>query len=373
MAIATAKSSSEVLMESAQTFGWRSLAVFVLLVESSALGIGYKDFPSELRDALDDRVDVLEDRGGACIAGRVVIEDEESIHGGQDVKVNLIANAEYPVRVYKGGWFILNRVASARSGNRNSRVVLRAFDYDPIDDAVQLEVDAITYLEYAMQRVSRRDQCSVSGDVADADENVIEGATVSLYFPHASLGLENSPRRLLRTDSDGAVVFRSLSPGEYVVLAHKNGFAHDRERVKLQPGDDAEPYLVLTPHLQVTIEYVYQPDGTTDFRSRDVEEGRFVWRHDPRSGVDFSTGKIVGGQTRDLELRQKHGKPMFRVFYAGRGNGFHDAGEVRFESVTEAPDSGYRTQALPCIEGHVYVVRTYEEGHYAKFVVKEIR
>jgi hypothetical protein len=44
---------------------------------------------------------------------------------------------------------------------------------------------------------------------------------------------------------------------------------------------------------------------------------------------------------------------------------------VDFESVTEAAENGYYTGTRPCVVGHVYVVRTYE-NNYAKFVVRSI-
>jgi hypothetical protein len=44
---------------------------------------------------------------------------------------------------------------------------------------------------------------------------------------------------------------------------------------------------------------------------------------------------------------------------------------VDFDSVTEAAQTGYSTTARPCVVGHTYVVRTYE-NKYAKFVVRSI-
>jgi hypothetical protein len=63
---------------------------------------------------------------------------------------------------------------------------------------------------------------------------------------------------------------------------------------------------------------------------------------------------------------------IFRMFYAnGKGNGFYDAGEVDFESVTEADENGYSMQVQPSVVGHVYIVKTYE-NNYAKFIVKSV-
>jgi hypothetical protein len=89
--------------------------------------------------------------------------------------------------------------------------------------------------------------------------------------------------------------------------------------------------------------------------------------------VDFSEGKVEGYEPddlRDLEVRQDQGILRFRNFYVNGRNGFYDAGLVDFDSVVEANDIGYSTHEKPCLSGHVYVVRTYEEDNYAKFIVQ---
>lgn len=92
-------------------------------------------------------------------------------------------------------------------------------------------------------------------------------------------------------------------------------------------------------------------------------------------GVDFSDGKVEGyepNSLRDLEMFQDQGKLKFRISYAnGQGNGFYDKGEVDFDSVIEAPVSGYSIDAKPVTVGHTYVVKTYE-NNYAKLIVNSI-
>jgi hypothetical protein len=93
-----------------------------------------------------------------------------------------------------------------------------------------------------------------------------------------------------------------------------------------------------------------------------------------QGGIDFSDGKVEGyepNSLRDIEMRQDQGKLKFQNFYVNGKNGFYDAGDVDFESITEAAETGYSTTAKPCIIGHTYIVRTYE-SNYAKFVVRSI-
>jgi len=98
-------------------------------------------------------------------------------------------------------------------------------------------------------------------------------------------------------------------------------------------------------------------------------------------GFRFATGDLSTGtpeSRRDIDFRDANGSlASHQVFHSAVGNSFYDAGEVPFESVTEA-DANPRvypadppTRSLPVNLNHVYVVKTLD-GKYAKFVVRKI-
>ena len=127
------------------------------------------------------------------------------------------------------------------------------------------------------------------------------------------------------------------------------------------------------PVLRVAIEYVYQPDGSRRFDTDSVRTGELVWPAGHK-GVDFADGRIEGYQPeslRDLELGQERDELFFRNAYVNGRNGFYDAGNIAFDDVHAAKESGYQTRKQRCQAGHVYIVKTYE-GHFAKFIVHRI-
>jgi hypothetical protein len=127
----------------------------------------------------------------------------------------------------------------------------------------------------------------------------------------------------------------------------------------------------LFPQPRLFFEYVYQADGSQSFVDGALETGILSWRLDD-GGVDFSEGRVEGydsGDLRDLELLQELDVLSFDIWYVTGNDGFYDAGLVPFELITEAAETGYSTTPRLARLDHVYVVRTFEEDHYAKFVV----
>jgi len=131
--------------------------------------------------------------------------------------------------------------------------------------------------------------------------------------------------------------------------------------------------LKLYPNSCIVIDYVYQADGSSTFTDGDSQEGTIEWTVG-EGGIDFSDAKVEKYEPdspRDIELRQDQNNLEFRVFYCRGRNGFYDAGDVDFESVEEVAEDGYHTTKKPCVIGHTYIVRTYEDK-YAKFIVRRI-
>jgi hypothetical protein len=340
--------------------------------EPKTRGISFSDFPPQLRDILDERIAKLQTDGGICIAGRVKFSDGAPLGGGKDIMVNLSHGVDEPLWVYEGGWFIMGRNLSSHHAGPDKGFVLRAFGYEPIDASITVLDGEMTYLEFEMEKTPPEKLASVTGVVTDEHDRPVEAADVSISFPFANHGITNMPYMKTQTGPNGEYSFDGLSGAEHRVVASKSGYSYHSGRFTPHPGGVAEENLKLYPKRRTIIDYVYQANGSRDFTSGDLQSGIIDWLAG-EGGVDFSEGEVEEYEPddlRDLELHQEQGVLKFRVFYRNGRNGFYDAGAVPFDSVTEAAETGYATHEKSCEVGHVYVVRTYEEDNYAKFIVK---
>jgi hypothetical protein len=337
------------------------------------LAIDYNDFPPALQQILDQRTADLASKGGICVAGSVTTNNEVYFGSGKDVKINFLHGVDAPLWVYDGGWFIMDRTFPASSNQGPARLILRAFGYDPIDASIATTEGKITYAEFVMHKTPAEDLATVTGVVTDDQNEPVEGASVNLSFPSASHGVNEEPYRSVTTEPNGRYSFKGLSGTEHNLLAGESGYGYHSVRFTPSAGETVTKNLILYPNLKIVIDYVYQADGSRDFTSGDLEKGSIEWVHGSK-GVDFSDGKAEEYEPeslRDIEMRQGQGELNFQIFYVNGQNGFYDAGDVAFESVKEAAETGYSTKMRPCRAGHTYIVKTYE-NNYAKFVVRSI-
>jgi hypothetical protein len=341
---------------------------------SAAVAVDYNDFPADLQLILNERTAELESKGGVCVAGRVTLSDGAYISSDADVMVNLNCSVDEPLDVFKGGWFIAKEVLPPSYTSWYGRgLVVRAFGYDPLDASIRIQPDEITYLECVLEKTPAEKLSSVEGIVVDDHNEPVDGATVSISFPFVNLGMFDSPYRSMVTGPDGQYHFEGLSKTEHRISASASGHAVDSASIVPLPGEIQIVDLKLFPKLKIVMDYIYQADGSDDFTGGDLESSSIEWAAGSL-GLDFSDRglKDYNGQSlRDLELRQEQGVLKFYVTFCNGRKGFCDLGAVDFGSVTAAPQAGYQTRDVPCIVGHVYVVRTYEDN-YAKFVVRSI-
>jgi len=349
---------------------WGAVVLVLTLVRAAA-AVNYADFPADLRVLLDQRLASLHDSGGICIAGRVTMDDGRFIRDGQDVLVNLHHAVDEPCRIYPGGWFIMSRTLSSYYAGTGRGVVVRAFGYDPIDASVTVLDGYITYLDFVMYPTPEADLASIRGRVIDENSRPFNNARVLLDFPFASFGIGTQPLMELRSDATGYFEFTGLSITDHSLAAFATGYAYHLVLLTPPVGGVAVQNLKLYPNRRITIDYVYQANGSRSFTSGSIHTGTIDWLNGV-GGVDFSAGAVEGydpNDLRDLDMRQVQDVLEFDIGYATGYNGFYDAGAVDFDSVVEAAATYYPTQEKPCLVGHVYVVRTYEENNYAKFLV----
>jgi hypothetical protein len=353
------------------------LVVIALVLAGCALN--HDSFPKALQQDLDKRITELKSNEGVCIAGRVKMSDGAHISNGKDVMINLYHGIDEPLWVYKDGWFIMGRTLSSSYAGPKKNFVLRAFGYDPIDASIAVLQGQMTYVEFVMHKTSPEDLASVTGIVINDQNEPFDGAIVNLSFPFASHGYRGDigytyPHMGMTTGPDGKYSFEGLSSAEISLVASKSGYAFHQVVFKPPAGKSETKDLKLYQNLGIIIDYVYQPDGSRIFTGQDLQTGTIEWVKS-NEGVDFSDGKVEGCEPqslRDIEMRQDQDKLKFMIFYGnGQNNGFYDAGDVVFESITEADENGYSMMAKPCVVGHTYIVRTYE-NNYAKFVVRSI-
>jgi len=358
------------------------IACFLIIIRFlnlPAAALNRNDFPKDLQRNLDQRITELKSKGGICIAGRVTMSDRAPISSGKDIMVNLCQDVDEPLWVYEDGWFIMGRTLSSHYAGTNKKFVLRAYGYDPIDAFITILQGEITYVEFVMHKTSPEDLASVTGIVVNDQNKPFAGASVNLSFPFANHGSRGDigytyPHMEMTTGQDGQYSFEGLSVAEHSLLvASPSGYAYHSVRFTPPAGGTAIENLELYRNRKIIIDYVYQADGNRSFDSGNLQTGTIEWVTGA-GGVDFSDGRVEGyepNSLRDIEMRQDQGVLKFQNFYCNGRNGFYDAGAVDFDSVTEAAETGYSSSERLCLVGHVYVVRTYEEDNYAKFIVKK--
>jgi len=352
--------------------------ICISLLNLPAAALNYNDFPPDFQQILDERTAELKLNGGIYIAGRVTMSDGYYIKSGEDVMVNLCHGIDEPLWVLDDGWFMMDHILSSNYAGEKRKLVFRAFGYEPNDAVITIPKGEITYVEFVMQKTFPEDLASVTGMVINDQNEPFDGAFVRLSFPYANHGRRGDigythPHMELTTGQDGKYFFEGLSAAKYSLSASASGYAYHHIKFTPPAGETAIEDLKLYPNRSIIIDYVYQADGNSTFTEGQLQEGTIEWVNG-REGIDFSEGRVEGydpNSLRDIEIKQDQDVLKFRIFYCNGQNGFYDRGDVDFESVTEAAQAGYNTKEKPCVIGHTYIVRTYE-NKYAKFIVRSI-
>ena len=259
----------------------------------------------------------------------------------------------------------------------------------------------VYYADIKLEKTPENELINLSRRVVVHDtDRPIAGATATLGGGRGSLvslpegetlqlpaGLGNSYRRTV-TDAEGRFTFERVSPfhSARVSMSGYSSIAQPRPAVdQMEEEQDIRLYRMR----DIEIEYVFQPDGSRDFTTGDLQPRTVILKStDTNRGFRFETGDLsavltspappVAEMRRDIDLRDISGNLLFRQInrLTAVGNGFYDVGEVPFESVAEASDNPRwysipPTESVPVNLNHVYVVKTLN-GKYAKFIVRKI-
>lgn len=266
---------------------------------------------------------------------------------------------------------------------------------------------------------------TLTGRVLSEDENNLGNVIVGLQKD----GISGYVAFAI-TDETGTYKFTQLPipqidnrESEYLISAEMAGFSKSYLRIQRDtrglyttgPNGYVQIYLsnnivnvpaiVLFKPKRVTLEWIYQPDGTPNFFGSELISGETslvsshttyiekptsidilrengipgpVTRRSNNNGFVFKQ-QIIAESGADFLFVHSYSIPTFFLVHNGAG-GIHDMGDVSLESIVSAPDKlkgvgthkYYDSSPTKAIVGHTYCVVTGTGAHYAKFRVTEI-
>ncbi len=204
---------------------------------------------------------------------------------------------------------------------------------------------------------------------------------------------------VVNTDVSGNYGFTNVNPDfsyAIVAAASVDGYTIDdlwvsSSSLGASGGTFTASPLVLLKPKQFTINWVYQPNGSTSSISGSPISGSVTLTSSTDKWISLGTINVVGNDygfcfsegsnatCEDFFVSNDHQYPT--SLWANNGNGgIHDMGAVSLASITEAPDKSngigtgqfYNNQATPAAIGHTYAVVTHDGNYYAKFYISEI-
>ena len=277
------------------------------------------------------------------------------------------------------------------------RFVVYTATHRPAVIKLPVAFGTVYYADIKLEKTPDDELVTISGIVLeDGTDSPIEDAAVYLRIANGivsvpggitvvpgGVGATQGLRRTA-TDKDGRFSFEKVTPQVYQISVAKSGHSPTKlPHLSPEQLEGTEHVFRYYKQRDIEIEYVFQSDGSRDFTKGNLQPRTVTLHPILNKGFRFATGDLSTGTTgtpegrRDIDFRDNNGSLAFhQVFYTEVGSGFYDAGEVPFDSVTEADADPLvypnpSTQSLPVNLNHVYVVKTLD-GKYAKFVVRKI-
>jgi len=295
--------------------------------------------------------------GGFAVGGQVSIDGNvPKLRTDFDVKMN-----RSPTYHFDDGWFI-----SRRNPNPTEATLLAHSAQAEFKKPIRVEDQKVNLFLVSLHKVSDGKLVTISGKVVTEDNVPLPNATVtiSVSFPGGYFGIGNRFDSKTTTDSQGHYAFSGFYPREYNLVATHADYCYCITNVR--EGDTQAEEIMQFKHRKVLLDIIYQPDGSEDFKNDNVIRRQVELRTENYVPLDTA-------RNNDLRLVIMDGRLQF-WHYMGSPNvyGHYDAGNVDFDSLNRIEHDRISRNSTPCELDHVYVVKTFENGNYAKFVVRKI-
>jgi serine/threonine protein kinase len=341
------------------------------------------DLSPEINRLFAKELDSAETNNENIIFGRVSFNDGARINGPEDVVVNFTQDRKNLfAKIRKDGWFCISNIQDSMPG----QLKLSAFDYHTWEETITIP-QGLAYYPIEMQRAKKEDLVPVQVNVVDESGRPMADIPLTFIIKTDIPRKGYCPTREVKTDNYGRCELYMAPNVDYSCwyLEDNSEYAYSYKDFVLAAGKTYNPLLItLFPkyNYTVNIKYVFQPDET----SRNLTYSKC--QHDE---CNFSNGQINGKLASSLDIRivtpsDTRYSPdfyltqigyqlcfVYNYFQSEKGGGLFDAWPiVNMDDFKEAPIEGYAQQYIPCLVGHLYLVKTLE-GRYAKFIVSSVK
>ncbi len=263
--------------------------------------------------------------------------------------------------------------------DKNPYLLIQLLGYE--DEVVHLDLEegGTRYLPNVVLKKSKV-YGMIKGKINLEEGQPANGAEIRLGY--GSSGFAGTIKT--QTDRGGFFTVTKVPVGKYRMWCKKDKYADaDISGVLVKKDKTTEANLTLYRTRKITFEWVYQKADTNLFYGGELTRGTATLQAigcgyvpgETRHCFNFSMGASnPKGHPCDIEFEQKADTSSVffqrhHIYYGNRG--VIDLGVVDLDSVTEAPLSSPYGQAEAKVS-HVYVVKTYEDEHYAKIKITDI-
>lgn len=339
--------------------------------------------PPEFLKQLKETEDKIKKEDDFTVAGQVFI-DGTPVETATDFAVYL---DHHPCYHFKNGWFVFQVLPFSKIRDKTIRAY--GIQTDQTKMSTTILPGKVNFIKVELHKAPDDRLIDLTGKILWENGKPVENIPVEAHYSWAgNYGSDNLLYfKGVTTDHEGKYRFPKVFPHGWTVATFCSTLNVSAYATTETGAETVEDIVILQPR-KIIIDTVYQPDGSTDFTKDNVITGRYELITNSRKlamGDHKTGGKIVFDPTAkknrydyyedDLSLHVKSGQIFFSHFHTGGKSGHYALGKVDFESVNRAdPDKiqKYHSPDSPCESGHVYIVRTYQKGHYVKFVVRSI-
>lgn len=328
-----------------------------------------------------------------AVGGQVLDQNGSRMRKGAYV---VSFNDEYDTYRFDGGWFLTERLYGLK---HPAKLVVSTFLHDRVEIPLEIEGKKIHMQQIVMERTPSEKQMTIDGIVQDENGQPIVGADVTLMLGRMKKPLETPLSFNGVTNDGGRYLISQITSQSYDLRISSKRHSNSYALLKIESGSDpTKPALekcedglsrkendrivtnLLFPR-KVLVDVVYAFDST-NFNGANVRKYSCtleLFGSQETIAGHQKTGRAIvlnpfgrKEDKADMCIAVHDGKCSFGHYLTRGKVGHYALGEVDFDSVSEVDPTKIQKDPSPCELNHVYVVRTYEKGHYAKIVVRSI-